>query len=193
MKILLIVGCLVYFTSVAQAGPLGLDMGMSFKALNMQLKLKKEGKYTYSAKSLPKGHSEFDEYRLLISPKHGLCKLSAFKDVSTSVYGTELHSEFEHLERTLTSKYGQGKKFDFLRNGSIWKEPRDWMMGLLKDERFLMTVWELGERELPDNITSIKLKVFALSTDTAMIELGYEFKNSNDCHDWLSAQEDSVL
>ena len=181
-------------TTSTMAGPLGLDMGMPYDSLNKSMKLKQVKPFLYSTPSLPKGHSDFDDYRLLITPKHGLCKVIAWsKAIQTSVYGEGLRDKFEKIESAISQKYGQGKKYDFLRSGSIWNEQRDWMMGLRKNERRLAEFWTSDTTELPDNIHVIALKAHAAGTETGLIELVYQFKNSDECIDWIKAQENSSL
>ncbi len=176
------------------AGPLGLDMGMPYDTLVKSMKLKQIKPFLYGTPSLPKGHSDFDDYRLLITPQHGLCKVVALsKAIPTSVFGEELKDKFEKIESAISQKYGQGKRYDFLRSGSIWSEPRDWMMGLRKNERTLAEFWTGDTSQLPDNIHVIALKTHATSTEDGLIELGYEFKNSNDCIEWIKSQENSSL
>ncbi|WP_157353556.1 hypothetical protein [Aromatoleum toluclasticum] len=178
----------------AIAGPLGLDMGMSYDILSKNIKLKQVKPFLYSTPSLQKDHSDFDDYQLLITPKHGLCKVVAWsKAIPTSVYGEGLKDKFEKIETAISQKYGQGKKFDLLRSGSIWNEQRDWMMGLRKNERTLAEFWTDDSSELPDNIHIIALKAHAAGTETGLIELGYEFKNSSECIDWIKSQENSSL
>jgi hypothetical protein len=181
-------------TTNAMAGPLGLDMGMSYELLNKSIQMKQVSPYLYETSSLPKGHFDFGTYLLLITPKHGLCKVVAVsKPIPTNVYGEGLKKEFEKLESVLSQKYGQGKKFDLLNGGSIWNEQRDWMMGLRKKERTLVVFWQNDVSELPDNIYIIQLEASARSKEIGSIEIGYEFKNSNECIDWLNSQRDSSL
>jgi len=67
------------------------------------------------------------------------------------------------------------------------------MMGLRKNERTLAEYWTSDTTELPDNIHAIALKAHAVGTEAGLIELGYEFKNSDECIDWIKAQENSSL
>lgn len=183
-----------FITANAMAGPLGLDMGMSYDLLNKSIKLKQVQSFLYSTSSLPKGHSKFEEYRLQITPKHGLCKVIAWsKSIPTSVYGDGLIDKFEKLESAISQKYGQGKKFDYLRSGSIWNEPRDWMIGLRKEERTLKTYWIDNRLKLPENIHVIALEAHAIDKETGLIELAYEFKNNSECIEWIRSQENSSL
>ncbi len=178
----------------ATAGPFGLDMGTPLSELNKQMKLKPEKPALYSTPSVPKTHPDFDDYRLVVTPVHGLCKIIAWsKVISTSVYGTELVSKFSDVERALTTKYGNPKRYDFLRSGSMWNEQRDWMMGLHKKERTLASYWTNEGRELPDSIQAIELDAIAIGGGEAMVKLSYEFKNSDQCVDWIKSRKDSAL
>jgi len=110
---------------------------MSLSELSKVITLKDDGNYSYSTSSLPRSHPDFNLYTLRITPTHGLCSIVAMgRVINTSVYGTELINAFNNIESSLTSKYGTPKHLDYLLPGSIWHEPNDWMMSLLKKERF---------------------------------------------------------
>jgi hypothetical protein len=79
---------------------------------------------------------------------------------------------------------------DFLRAGSIWKEPEDWMMGLLKDERTLVAVWE---KALPNRIHDVVLKAGALSREKGFHKLTYEFDGWNEYVDALRKKAGTVF
>ena len=79
----------------AVAGPLGLSKGMTLE------EIKRHGNFTlipgetlvYSSPTLTNGHPDFEKYEAILTPQHGLCKIIAIgKDVSTSVFGSELRS-----------------------------------------------------------------------------------------------------
>jgi hypothetical protein len=194
MKNSMLVTVLLIFSTAVQAGPFGLDMGTPLADLKRQMKLKLVKPAYYSTHSVPKSHPDFNEYRLLVTPAHGLCKIVAWsKVVSTSVYGTELVSKFSALESALTTKYGNPTQYDFLREGSIWSERRDWMMGLHKSERTLKSYWTNEDRELPENVQAIELEAMAISIEQATVKLAYEFKNADDCVDWIKSQKNSAL
>jgi len=194
MKDSILIAALLAISIPAQAGPFGLDMGTPLVELNKQMKLKLVSTGVYSTPSVPKGHPDYDDYRLIVAPAQGLCKIYAFsKVISTSVYGTELVDKFSGFESALSTKYGQPEKFDLLRSGSIWKERQDWMVGLLKKERMLVSYWPKKARDLPESIYAIQLKAVAISTEEARVTLGYEFKNFDQCRDSLKAQIDSAL
>ena len=172
-------------TPSSQGAPFGLSMGTSEKALRAVIALDsvKGQRGVFSTAHLPKSLPEFEEYTLVVSPKEGLCKVSAIgRNISTSVYGSEGKQVFDRIDEMVAEKYGRGKRFDFLRSGSIWNEPRDWMMGLLKKERVLVSFWDPKEgSSLPPTISNIGLELIALSTEKAYVRLSFEFFNFDAC------------
>ena len=195
MKRILLSAALLLSLSTALAGPLGLDMGQSLDALSKQMQLKKEREFVYSTSSTPKPHPDFETYNLIVTPEHGLCKLGAIsKTFETSAYGEALKSKFNDIESALTEKYGKGSRMDFLKSGSIWNEPRDWMMGLRKDERVLTSYWKSeGDKQLPDNVQVVMLEAKALSGNSGWISLHYEFTNASACLDSMKKKRGSSL
>ena len=83
----------------------------------------------------------------------------------------------------MNDKYGSSKKYNYyLRRGSIWNEPRDWMMALQKKERTLVTYWTADEKSnLPSDIKAIALRAFALGSEKGYLKLVYEFPNFGEC------------
>lgn len=182
------------FHTVSSAGPLGLEMGTSLKDLQAMVELKGAGPHIYSTPVLPDGHPDFNKYLLVVTPQHGLCKLIAkTHPLRTSVYGTDLLSAFDRYYAVIATKYGAAKRLDGLRPGSIWREGRDWMMGLLKKERVLSAYWFDEDLKLPDNLAAITLEASAAGTESGEIHISYEFKNASDCIDWVEVQRDSKL
>lgn len=176
------------------AGPLGMEQGMTKADIERTAKLKPEGPYQFSASSLPNGHPDFTDYRLLITPEHGLCKVVAWTSpIRASSYGEEIANTYKRFHAPLTAKYGAGKEYDFLRSGSIWKEPREWMMSLLKKERVLSTYWTNDQKTLPDNLLSIGLEAVATGMEQGLVNISYEFSNLPRCIEWIKAQKDSKL
>lgn len=185
----------VFATSVSVASQFGLEQGASLEQLRGLITLKEVTPFVYSTSKVPNGHVAFDDYRLLVTPKQGLCKIVAWTpSISSSAYGDGIKTKFSTLFDALTSKYGNSKKFDFLRSGSIWDEPRDWMMGLAKGDRTLNAYWDAEEKSaLPEDIQSITLQAAAVSSDIGIVSLTYEFKNFGDCSAWIKEQQNSSL
>ncbi len=153
-------------------------------------------KFTYKSKTLASGHPDFESYLAILTPEHGLCKLVAQgKNIDSNAYGTELEGRYKDLLAAVKLKYGApAREFNFIAGGSIWREPRDWMMSLLKTERKLIAFWALPEnKNLPDSINVINVKAVALSQSMGYLVLGYEFDNSDQCLDMISAKKNSNL
>ena len=78
-----------------------------------------------------------------MSDTHGLCQINAFgKAIETNKNGHALKINFDDYVERLRKKHGKGTRHDFLVKGSIWDRPQDFMMSLVKDERYLMYSWE---------------------------------------------------
>jgi hypothetical protein len=145
--------------------------------------------YTFS--TAPSAHPEFETYICFISPEKGLLKVVALsKDIETNSFGEAVKDRFEQVQAGLSKAYGQGNLYDYLKEGSIWNEPQDWMMGLLKDERTLEAFWQLN---LPqDHITIIALKAVAISREKGYLSLGYEFEGWEQYVDSKKEKQDNV-
>jgi hypothetical protein len=123
---------------------------------------------------VPKSHPAFEYYTLIFSPKDGLLKILAIgSNISTNVFGETLHTSFIELRDVISQTYGQPRgTIDSVQSGSIWNDPQDWMMGLLKKERTLAAAWDTG---LPNNIHGVILETDALSREIGILTLVYEF------------------
>ena len=124
-------------------------------------------------RTVPKPHPAFESYALTFSPKDGLLKTVAIgKDIRSNCFGEAVHSSFIEIQDVIAETYGQPDiKLDYLLTGSNWKDHKDWMTGLFKEERTLATAWLLS-REWGYGIV---LAARALSSDLGRLELTYEF------------------
>lgn len=192
-KLALIVLALI--APVAHAGPFGLEKGMRLEAVQRVATLKQVEPYVYSTPRLPESHPIFKDFRLIITPNHGLCKFVAWSDgINTSVYGDELRQVYDNIYSALERKYGSNLKFDHLNAGSIWDERRDWMMGLYKKERTLSTYWDEEEKSsLSDQLQAVTLKAIAVSQNVGLISVTYEFDNAASCLDFVRQTDNSAL
>jgi hypothetical protein len=187
---------LLSITIPAFAGPFGLDMGMTLEQLTAVCGSAPVSVGTNLYKVTPaKPHQAFETYVVQISPTYGVFFIKAIgKRVNTSVYGTELKSAFTQLVTSLENTYGTAKTYDFLRPGSIWDEPNDWMMALRKQERFLAAYWEEKTDGLyQGDILNLGVMVDAISTETGVIFLEYYSKDSVAAEAEAKAVTDSVF
>lgn len=182
-----------FMVSDVTAGPFGLHKGMSLKEIGG--KPEKLGNGIYKVINVPKPHSAFEGYIVKVAPKGGLCWIKAIgKDIATSSYGVELKIAFHGMEEKLEARYGKHKSMDFLMPGSIWKDPNDWMMGLIKKERVLAAFWEAAEgSSLPTDLKEISLFAKPFGSGKGYIAIEYSFTNIDSCEAELAAQEDDAL
>ena len=163
---------------------------------NKGVSLKDNGNYWYTTEELPKGNSKLTKYDLLITPKAGLCRIISHTDIMYSnSFGDQLKSEFEFFEKALTKKYGDNKKYDFVKKDSIWNDTKYWMMGLLKKERYYEAFWtnDVGSNLPLNNIKNISVSTYVTSTEKGYIALNYEFLNINECSDeYKESQTDNI-
>ena len=176
----------------AMAGPFGLEKGMTLKQIDNAQQVA-PGKYKVT--SVPKPHSAFDTYAVQIGPQSGLCWIKGVgKELRTSVYGLELRSAFNEMKEKLEQAYGKPEVIDRLLPGSIWDEPKDWMMALIKKERLLAAAWsEKSKATLPIDLQWVGLGARAISTNSGYIAVEYSFINKSDCDAEIAKQEDGAL
>lgn len=84
----MLAAALALLAPLAHAGPFGLEQGMRLEQLKQVAGLKDEGEFLYSTTRLPRTHPDFTDFRLLVTPEQGLCKLTAWTDpIPTNTYG----------------------------------------------------------------------------------------------------------
>jgi hypothetical protein len=174
-------------------GPFGLSMGIPEDAFGTTLTKVATGKFLVD--SVPRPNEAFKQYVLEIGKNSGLCWVKAIgKDVPTDSMGYGLKSKFGELEKVLSGKYGKGSKTDILLPGSIWDDPEDWMRGLVKSERYLMTVWDTSKGlKLPNDISSLAITANATNSDTGYIAVEYTFTNNKLCEEENQALKNESL
>jgi hypothetical protein len=174
-------------------GPFGFWMGMRLEEIGAEPE--EVAPLKYRVVNAPKPHSAFESYILQITPQYGLSWVKAIgHTIQTSVYGIELKTAFESLERKLSAIYGKFERTDFLMPDSIWNEPRDWMQSLLNKERYLMTMWSPEHGSvLVDSLQSVLLVVGIFDLNSGYIGIEYSFENISSAEKEISAAEDESL
>ncbi|HEK0905417.1 TPA: hypothetical protein SMQ04_000127 [Pseudomonas putida] len=171
----------------AGSGPFGLEAGLSKdlieKMTGQLLTVGDEAQSLYMLESPPKPNDAFEHYGLVISPTVGLCQIRAIgKTINTNDYGHQLRGTFESLQGALTTVYGKPKIYDGLMPGSLWKEPRDWMMALHKKDRSLIAEWNATQSApLKSDVKGITLVARAQGTDKGYVMAQYSFANESTC------------
>ena len=170
--------------SPASAQQFGLKMGETLSQVKSKgIKIEKKADNVWSAPYLPYGNKMFDDYRMFITPKAGLCKVTAYiSEIPDSKYGDRTKDKYESIRDSLNKRYGEGREYNFLRSGATWKNSDEWMWSMYKEERILSAFWDVSPNKVgKSNLNSIQLKVTGLSTETTMISLSYEFTNMDSC------------
>ncbi len=177
------------------SGPFGFEYGMTreeiIKLIGKQAVKETTGD-TMDVTTAPKPHPVFESYVLTFSADKGLLAVSALgKDVPTNVFGEEVHSQFLELRAALSKIYGDPSlTADEVQAGSIWNDPQDWMMGLLKKERSVVSIWNLKSAPV-NHIAMIMVKAAALSQEKGYNSVKYEFEGFEAFTDAQKAKVDS--
>ena len=171
------------------AGPFGFEYGMSradiVKAVGKDAVLKEDGDVMMLS-TAPKPHPDFSVYMVMVSPDKGLLKIVALTPmIATNVFGEALHAKYDGVQKSLTEVYGTGKSADLVREGSLWTDPQDFMMGLMKEDRVLETVWLFQQPK--NHIVGMVLEATARSTEEGRLTLSYEFEGFSD---YMKAKKD---
>jgi hypothetical protein len=179
----------------ASAGPFGLERGMTkeqiIKIIGQKAVKEIKGDKLVTT-TVPTPHDAFESYSLIISPKLGLLKIIAVgKDIDTSVYGDQIRSSFSEIKEAVSKVYDGRQDFDYLQAGSIWNEGKEWMMGLLRKERSLITFWQPTGQ--PNHIVDIQLEATALNQERGYLTLSYEFEGWSSYLDSQRDQKNSVF
>jgi hypothetical protein len=131
---------------------------------------------------------------LYFSPTKGLLKIVAVgKNVDTNNAGEQLKEAFHKLQSALGETYGEAKTYDHLAAGSIWNEPRDWMMGMVKKDRELFSMWDQDGKSQDNHLSAVVLEANALNSETGYLRIIYEFVGWDEQADANKRQEDKVL
>ncbi len=194
-KIVCIISFFASVVEVAIAGPFGIDMGMSLEKLTEvtgKAPILKGDVYLISPH---KPHPLFETYIVRISKSRGVYFIkSVGKTIQTSIYGDDVKSGFQAVKDGLEKAYGPCSVIDFLRSGSIWDEPEDWMMALLKDERYLVASWgvQYGSK-LPSDLSTIIIAAKAMSLNSGYIGVEYYASFYEEAKEEIKAEQDSVF
>ncbi len=168
--------------NAATAGPFGLSQGMSQQELAKRFPIQEAGGTgLFKAISIPGGHPDLEDYLFVVGEKRGLCRiLATTKTDRADSYGDIVRHSFAKWEEDLTARYGAGERYELLKSGSLWNTPRDWMMALYRNERFLEKHWSAASVVDPE-LQSVTLTAMAPTSGTFFITIRYDFNNEDGC------------
>ncbi len=150
------------------------------------------GQYTIT---VPLPNREFRYYLATATAETGVCKVSGIgQNHENDDYGSGVRTAYDGLRTALTAKYGNPKSYDFLKYGALWKQPREFVWSVFKDERALASYWSTANgSNIPSEIDIIGLSVNAVSSRATYIRLSYEFRNMDRCDAILKSTENQGL
>lgn len=184
-------------TAAPPIRPFGLRLGMPMAELRHSVPSMHpvQGTQAFETATVPRPHSDFESYIILATARQGLCKVVGIgKSTMNDAYGEQLRSIFDRLVAALTEKYGEPQRLDNLRAGSIWNEPRDWMMSLRQNERTLFVLWpQQGQDSVGPGVRGVVLEARATSSNSGYVRLTYEGMNFRACQTELQSSDKDAL
>ena len=174
----------VVCAATASASPFGVDIGTKIELLDAE---KIEPKFSF--KSVPKPHPAFESYFGWQSAESGVCRvMAASTEFENDRYGANVRNSFDKLGKALSEKYGVARSIEVLKSGSIWNEPRDWVMAIRQNERTHAADWE-NAKSGDESYSLIQIWVEAASSDTSFIMLEYRSIDFEKCVSEIEAGE----
>lgn len=185
----LLLGTAAFLSGAALAGPFGFEMGMPHQDVTAGSQETDPGLYT--PPRVLKKSPRFEIYLIQSTPETGLCGIRAVsQDIKTSKTGATLRHEFETLVQLLEVKYGKPVLYDKLSQDSQLSEPETFMLAMLKGDRHLAAVWKNSEAQrLPHDLSALFLETEALSPNSGVLRLYYEFENNEECQAVIRARK----
>ena len=180
-------GILLLFTpGIAVAGPFGFSTDSAPSSAHCT---PVNDSLYYHCSSAPKAHPAFEYYLIQYHSDFGVCVLAGVgKKVDTNSFGSQLKIEMDKIIDQIASKYGPPtKEVDQLMSGSIWTEPEDFMMSLIRGERNIMTIWISEKREHAFDLVGIS--PVAQGTGVGNLMVSYKYPNRDKCEEFIKNEE----
>jgi hypothetical protein len=116
-------------------------------------------------------------------------------DIPSDSFGQAIKSAVDRVRDDLEVRYGQPQALDLLTPGSIWNDPQDWLMGLVKGERSYAFFWERPANADPKVWRGVKsVSTYAgASGQQGWVSIEYDFDNGNRCDEALKRQAAKAL
>jgi len=169
-------------TLAAENNPFGLDLDK--RPTLYGCSQQQNDKYWFHCGTVPKLHPEFEEYAVQYVESVGICFVGAIgKTIRNDSYGITTKRRADAIVKQLRPKYGiETQKLDFLSPYSIWDEPDEWMMGVLKEERRYIYSWDADDGFKPvGEVAKIYVAALAAASDAGYVKLDFHFKREPLC------------
>jgi hypothetical protein len=169
----------IFCVKAALAQPFGIPEGTPISNLHI-LKQIDPHHYVVTPENT---HPDFEEYIVIANEEEGVCAVYASGfTLNNDAFGNEARGVFDRISAQLRGKYGPSTHYDFLKVGSIWKEPREWAMSIHKNERYYISFWDKkSHSNLQNGIENITLTARSLNSEKTYISLRFEYHNFKKC------------
>lgn len=166
---------------VANAQAFGVEPGAPVSRYNGKV-FPEGGPFRFEIK-VPQPNREFEGYMATATPETGICSVTGVgATYENDNYGVSARTAYSVMKEALRAKYGTYKEFDSLEAGARWKQPREWVWSIFKNERTVSSFWDEEARSsLPVGIRRIGLQIKAIDATGAYLSLRYEFANFDQC------------
>lgn len=163
-------------------GPFGFDVGSDISEYANCSKLDQPG--IYQCSSAKKPHPDIEFYVVKHFDEVGICWIKGIgNDINDNGYGTNTKAQVDKIKSQIEGVYGDStKSFNFLSAGSIWDEGNDWMMGVVREERYYNFFWTEDDGYIKiKKIDSIYLTANALSSSKGYFSIEFAGENKDRC------------
>lgn len=170
----------VLLPAISWGGPFGFDV--TAEPDPEHCKTLADTPLMYRCDTAPNLHPDFEVVVIKYHPDLGFCFLKGIgRETEDNSFGSRTKIKHEKISDQVSSVYGQpSRQIDTLLNGSIWDEPEDYMMALLRNERYRITVWETDATRHTFN--KIGVMSNALNVDIGYVNIEYYFPTNDDCN-----------
>lgn len=152
------------------SAPFGIEIGSSLSELQV---LKEMDRQLYFVEA-PRPHPSFETYLVQATPQLGVVWVKGLGyTIENDAFGTRVRNVHDEITGQLAKRYGAPEAVDWIVDGALWTEPRDWVMSLTQSERFFFSKWERPRALLPDDLATVFLGLGTQGSDNSWIVLEY--------------------
>jgi hypothetical protein len=175
-------------------GPFGIAKGQPLSALDKPQEVKPG---FYRVMTVPQPYPNINSYIVQNTAQHGTCMVKALSnDIESDSFGGNIRTAVDHVRDDLIARYGKPKNsFDFLQEGSIWRDPQDWMMALGKSERTYSFFWAAPRNADPKIWRGVESVGLMAGSDgrKGWFTIEYDFVGNKECDDDLKRKAAQAL
>jgi hypothetical protein len=135
--------------------------------------------YFVSFKHVAKPHPLFRNVSGMWSPETGLYQIAGSSDIyEYDPYGQNISSDYNTIQAQLTKFYGSSSNLEYLCDGAIYSDPRDFLESIARNERVHASLWDRSTGAyLPELMESVYLSICMASDWDAQLMLVFSCIN----------------